>query len=141
MSLRLGLADIHCQFLAVHSFVTAVWRVGLKARGVAVGLVCLAFVFITLWVTIGAGMHKNYETPTPVCNSTLFFPILSSLLTLLGSVLVLDQPSVPGRTPCWGVHLAVDRIICFCNAIHPAVFLGGKFLVGRRREQVPLVGP
>src|SRR5216684_2156647 len=72
MSLRLGLADIHCQFLAVHTFVTAVWRVGLKARGVAVGLVCLSCVFITLWVAIGAGMNKNYETPTPVRNSTLF---------------------------------------------------------------------
>ena len=117
------------------------WRVGLKARGVAAGLVCLAFVFITLWVTIGAGIHKNYETPTPVRNSTPFFPMLSSLLTLLGLVLVLDQPSVPGRMPCWGAHLAVDRIICFGNAIHPAVFLDKRFLVGRRREQVPLVGP
>ncbi len=70
-----------------------------------------------------------------------FFPMPSSLLTVLGSVLVLDRPSVPGRTPCWGVHLAVDRIICFGNAIHPAVFLDKRFLVGRRREQLPLVEP
>jgi hypothetical protein len=67
--------------------------------------------------------------------------MLSSLLTLLGSVLVLDQRSVPGRSPWWGIRLAVDRIICLGNTIHPAVFLGGRFLVSRQREQpeVPLV--
>jgi hypothetical protein len=93
-----------------------------------------------LWAAIGPSIHKNYETPTPVRNSTLFFPIPFSLLTLLlGSVLVLDQPSLPGRTTWWGIRLAVDRIICFGNTIHPAVFLGGRFLVGRRREQLPLV--
>ncbi|KAF8497247.1 hypothetical protein F5888DRAFT_1613796 [Russula emetica] len=52
-------------FLAVHTFVAAVLQVGLKARGVALGLVCLACVFITLWAAIGPGIHKNYETPTP----------------------------------------------------------------------------
>ena len=29
-------------------------------------MVCLSGVFITLWVAIGAGVHHNYETPTPV---------------------------------------------------------------------------
>jgi len=48
------------------------WSVGLEARGVAFGLVCLACVFITLWAAIGAGIHKNYETPTPVRISLLF---------------------------------------------------------------------
>jgi O-antigen ligase len=118
------------QLFALHTFVAAVLQIGLKARGVALSLVCLICVFITLWVAIGAGIHKNYETPTPVRNSPLFFPILSSLLTLLGSVLVLDQPSVPGRTPWWRIHLVVDRIICFGNTIHSTVFLGGGFLVG-----------
>ncbi|KAI0265244.1 hypothetical protein BGY98DRAFT_1156386 [Russula aff. rugulosa BPL654] len=51
--------------LAIHTFVAAVLQADLKARRVALGLVCLAFVFITLWVAIGAGIHKNYETPTP----------------------------------------------------------------------------
>ena len=50
------------------------WQVGLNARGVALSLVCLACVFITLWVAIGASVHKNYETPTPVRNSPLSFP-------------------------------------------------------------------
>jgi hypothetical protein len=108
-----------------------VLQVGLKARGVALSLVCLACVFIMLWVAIGAGIHKTYVTPTPVRNLPLFFPILSSLLTLLGSVLVLDQPSVPGRTPWWRNHLDVDRTICFGNTIHSIVFLGGGFLVCR----------
>jgi hypothetical protein len=108
-----------------------VWQVGLKARGVALSLVCLASIFIILWVAIGADTHKNYETPTPVRNSPLFFPIPSSLLTLPGSVLVLDQPSVPGRTPWWRLRLDVDRTICFGNIIRSTVFLGGGFLVGR----------
>ncbi|KAN0105262.1 hypothetical protein V8E52_011201 [Russula decolorans] len=51
--------------LAIHTFVAAVLQVGLKARGVALSLVCLACVFIMLWVAIGAGIHKNYVTPTP----------------------------------------------------------------------------
>jgi hypothetical protein len=111
--------------------VAVVLQVGLKARGVALGLVCLVCVFITLWVAIGAGIHKNYDTPTPVRNSPLFFPILSSLPTLLGSVLVLDQPSVPGSSLWWRNHLDVDRTVCFGNTIHPAPFLGRGFLVGR----------
>jgi len=61
---ELGVALI-LLLLAVHTFVSIVFQVGLKARGVAFGLVCLSFVFITLWVAIGAGIHKNYETPTP----------------------------------------------------------------------------
>ncbi|KAF8502233.1 hypothetical protein F5888DRAFT_1918945 [Russula emetica] len=28
-------------------------------------MVCLACLFITLWITISPGVHKNYETPTP----------------------------------------------------------------------------
>ena len=88
-----------CQFLAVHTFVPAVWEIDLEARGVAFGLVCFACIFITLWVSIGAGIDKNYETPTPVRNSHLFLAILSSLFTLLLSVLVLDKPSVPARMP------------------------------------------
>ncbi|KAI0269578.1 hypothetical protein BGY98DRAFT_299589 [Russula aff. rugulosa BPL654] len=35
--------------LAVHTLVTALWQVGLHARGVAIGM----------------DVHKNYETPTP----------------------------------------------------------------------------
>ena len=46
------------------------WRVGLEARGFALGLVTLVTVFNTLWVGIGAGIHKNFETPTPVRYST-----------------------------------------------------------------------
>ena len=107
----------------------AVLQVGLKARRVALSLVCLVCVFTMLWVAVGAGIHKNYETPTPVRNSLLFFPIFSSLLTLLGSVLVLDQPSVFERTHWWRNHLDVDRISCFGGTIRSAVFLGGGLLV------------
>ncbi|KAI0276631.1 hypothetical protein BGY98DRAFT_1097988 [Russula aff. rugulosa BPL654] len=61
---ELGVALITL-FLAVHTFVAAVLQVGLNARGVALSLVCLTCVFITLWVAIGAGIHKDYATPTP----------------------------------------------------------------------------
>jgi len=61
---ELGVALITL-LLAVHTFVAAVFQVGLKTRGVALGLVCLVCVFTILWVAIGAGIHKNYETPTP----------------------------------------------------------------------------
>jgi hypothetical protein len=85
------------QLLAVHTFVAAVlpFQVGLRSRGVALSLVCLACVFITLWVTIGPDIHKHYETPTPVRNSPLFFPILPSLLTLLGQYWCWISPQYP----------------------------------------------
>jgi len=51
--------------LAIHTFVGAMWRVGLQARGFAFGMVVLAWVYVTLWVSIGASIHQRYETPTP----------------------------------------------------------------------------
>jgi len=51
--------------LAVHTFVSALWRVGLKARRFAVCMVFLIFCFVTLWVSVGASIHKHYEVPTP----------------------------------------------------------------------------
>ncbi|KAI0254073.1 hypothetical protein BJV78DRAFT_1388661 [Lactifluus subvellereus] len=61
---ELGVALITL-ILAVHTFVTALWRVGIQARGFAFGLVGLACVFTALWVGLGNGLHKNYEVPTP----------------------------------------------------------------------------
>ncbi|KAI0276663.1 hypothetical protein BGY98DRAFT_695265 [Russula aff. rugulosa BPL654] len=53
-------------FLAVHTFVAALWQVGLHARGVALGMVCLACLFIMLSIGISWGINKgNYDTPTP----------------------------------------------------------------------------
>ena len=51
----------------------ALWQVGLEARAVAFSLVFLTWVFVTLWVSIGASIHRNYEMPSPVC----FFALLS----------------------------------------------------------------
>ena len=67
----------HHQLLAVHTFVAALWKVGLEARGFALGLVCLACVFIALWVGIGAGHFKNYEAPTPV-RCSFSYPLLTT---------------------------------------------------------------
>jgi hypothetical protein len=56
-------------------------------------MVCLVCIFITLWVAIGANVHKNYETPTPVrlLNPVLSHPFLISDTTRVsigaGSVL------------------------------------------------------
>jgi hypothetical protein len=73
-----------------------VWDVDLRARGIAVGLVFLACVFIMLWVVIGENVHKNYETPTPVRNSTLFFPIFSSRSHSSGQYWCWISPQYPG---------------------------------------------
>ena len=54
------------QILAIHTFVAALWRVGLEARGFALCLVGLVTIFVALWVGIGSGIHKHYEAPTPV---------------------------------------------------------------------------
>ncbi|KAF8267854.1 hypothetical protein EI94DRAFT_1579640 [Lactarius quietus] len=51
--------------LTTHTFVVALWKVGIEARNFAIGVVTLASLFITLWVGIGNGIHKHYETPTP----------------------------------------------------------------------------
>jgi len=61
---ELGVALITL-LLAIHTFVAALWQVGLEARGVAWGLVGSACVFVTLWVSVGASIHKNYEMPSP----------------------------------------------------------------------------
>jgi len=51
--------------LAVHTFVGALWRVGLDARHFSFFLIGVVCVFIALWVSIGANAHRNYEVPTP----------------------------------------------------------------------------
>jgi hypothetical protein len=62
---------------------------------------------------------------------TLGFLSLPSLLTLLGAVLVLDQPPVPGRTPRRRIRLAVGGTVCFGDTLRSTVFLDGGSLVGR----------
>jgi hypothetical protein len=44
----------------------AVWNVGSRTRSFAFGIIALATLFVALWVGLGNGLHKNYETPTPV---------------------------------------------------------------------------
>jgi len=65
LSLGPSETDIHLgQVLAVHTFVAA-QRVELQACGFAFSLGGILCVFTALWVGIGAGIYKNYETPTP----------------------------------------------------------------------------
>ena len=45
---------------------TALWRVGADARNFAFGIVALTCLYVVLWVSMGNGIHKDYETPTPV---------------------------------------------------------------------------
>jgi len=60
---ELGVALITL-ILAIHTFVVALWKVGIRARHFAFGIVALATLYIALWVGIG-NIHKHYETPTP----------------------------------------------------------------------------
>ncbi|KAF8274447.1 hypothetical protein EI94DRAFT_1713445 [Lactarius quietus] len=61
---QLGVALITL-IITVHTFVVALWNVGSRARRFAFGIVALASLFISLWVGIGNGIHKNFATPTP----------------------------------------------------------------------------
>ena len=54
------------QILAVHTFVAALWGVGLHAVGFARVMVGLACVFDALSIGVVVGIHKDYEAPTPV---------------------------------------------------------------------------
>ncbi|KAH9978832.1 hypothetical protein BGW80DRAFT_1249122 [Lactifluus volemus] len=51
--------------LGAHTFVTALWSVGIEARRPAFGLVGLICVFIALCVGLGNGLNKKYVAPTP----------------------------------------------------------------------------
>jgi len=61
---ELGVALITL-ILTIHTFVVALWSVGSQARYFAFGIVALATLFVALWVGLGNGLHKNFETPTP----------------------------------------------------------------------------
>ena len=49
----------------------ALWGIGKEARYFTFSIVALTWLFLVLWVGIGEGIHKNYETPTPVHTSGL----------------------------------------------------------------------
>jgi hypothetical protein len=74
--------------LTVHTFIGALWRVRLQSRGLAFSLVGLTWVFGALWVGIGNGIHKNYETPVPVRSSNSTFPLPLSYCTSIGVGLI-----------------------------------------------------
>jgi hypothetical protein len=61
---ELGVALITL-ILTIHTFVVVIWSVGSRARYFAFGIVALATLFVALWVGLGNGLHKNFETPTP----------------------------------------------------------------------------
>ena len=63
------------QILTIHTFMTALWRVGVEARCFAFGVVALTCLFVVLWVGIGNGIHKDFETPTPVHSSGLVIAV------------------------------------------------------------------
>jgi hypothetical protein len=70
------------RYSPVHTFTTALWRVGAEARHFAFSIVALTCLFVVLWVGISNGIHKDFETPTPVRNSGLL--ICDSPLTCSG---------------------------------------------------------
>jgi hypothetical protein len=140
MSLRVSPADIQpYQFLAVHTFVAAVLQVGLKARGVALSLVCFTCIFVTLWVAIGAGIHKNYETPTPVRNSPLIisYPFLVADTTRVsigaGSALSSRENALLANTSGCGSHYLPQQSYTFhC--------ITGRKVSGRSMKSTSFIG-
>ncbi|KAH9061347.1 hypothetical protein EDB87DRAFT_1560456 [Lactarius vividus] len=61
---ELGVA-LFTLIITVHTFVVALWKVGIGARHFAFGMVAVASLFVALWVGIANGIHKNFEAPTP----------------------------------------------------------------------------
>ena len=108
------------QILTVHTFVVALWNVGSHARNFALGVVAVATIFIGLWVGIGNGTHRHYETPTPVC---IFFALLRHIADLVWLVLVLDWPWVRRGTFSRGIYLALDCFICLSDNERLPLFL------------------
>jgi hypothetical protein len=116
-----------------------VLRVGLNARGVAFGLVCLTCVFVTLWVAIGAGTHKNYETPTPVRD----FPFILSYYFLTadttrvsigaGSALNTQENALLVNTYGCGSHYLPPQYSTF----H---YITGRRVSGRSMKSTSFVG-
>ncbi|KAH9052813.1 hypothetical protein EDB87DRAFT_340934 [Lactarius vividus] len=51
--------------LTVHTFTTALWSVGAKARSFAFGFVAFTCLFVVLSAGISNGIHKDFEKPTP----------------------------------------------------------------------------
>jgi hypothetical protein len=79
---------------------------------------------MTLWVAIGAGIHKNYERPTPVrlLNPFIFHPILTA-----------DTPWVSigaGSVLSTRANALVYTSRCGITT-HPTIFLDGRSLVCR----------
>ena len=55
----------------------------------AFGIVALATLFIALWVGLGNGLDKNFETPTPV--RILIYSPLCLIVDITWLVLVLGR--------------------------------------------------
>jgi hypothetical protein len=107
----------------------ALWRVGIGARYFAFGIVALATLYIALWVSIGNGIHKHYETPTPVCIS-IYSP-LWLIADIVWLVLVLGWSCVQRGTLGRRICLALDRFVCLSDYVHPTLFLDEGPFVGR----------
>ena len=125
------------KLLAVHTFVAVVLQVGLIARGVAFGLVCIACVFITPWVAIAAHV-KNYETPTPVRYSTPFFPsilIADATRVSIGAGSALSSPknALLANTSGCGSHYLLQQYSTFhC--------ISGRRVPGRSMKSTSFIG-
>ena len=96
--------------LTIHTFVVALWNVGSRTRKFAFGIVAVITVFVGLWVGIGNGTHKHYETPTPVRISG--FLLLRLIADIVWPVLVLDRSWVQSGTLSWGIYMALGHSVC-----------------------------
>jgi hypothetical protein len=109
------------------------------ARGVALSLVCVACIFITLWVAIGAGTHKNYETPTPVRNSSLilYYPLSTADANRVrigaGSALNIQESALLVNTYGCGSHYLPPQYYTFRS-------ITGRRVSGRSMTSTGFIG-
>jgi hypothetical protein len=89
--------------------VSALWRVGLKARGLSVGLVGFVCTYCALSAGMGAGLHKDYAGPAPVRHFSppLFRIPWSSLISSSSGVLsapTIHRNALPALGSSCGWH-------------------------------------
>ena len=83
--------------IAVHTFITVMWRKGSHYRPVAFGVVGVIWLFVTLFAGIGVGVRRNkplndrYESPTPVSSTVIPSYVVKFDVPYNLVVLVLDR--------------------------------------------------
>ncbi len=96
-----------------------VWMRKQHSVRTAVIIVAVSWTFIALFVGIASGLHKNYDEPSPVSASPVFFSLIRAHFLLL--VLVLGGSRLQTGANLGRVLLAMAYIVCSHSRVPPPV--------------------